>query len=180
MKTINQIFSAYSFDFSPILLQKNSKIPIFKNWTTPLDFFEMIEKGEKYTGHNVGILCGNHSNVIIIDVDNRNNGINNWNEILDENFILNIDTPIVQTPSGGIHYYFKWDKELDLYKSKLSKNNKKYDGIDILKTGKQVVFPGSQINGKKYVWVQSPLNTTIKKLPEWLFSYFELDNRKIN
>lgn len=55
----------------------------------------------------IGIICGSSNGICVIDIDNKSNencynGLNYWNSL---NF--EADTLIVQTPSGGLHYYFK-------------------------------------------------------------------------
>ncbi len=151
---------------------------------------------------NVAILTGKRSNVIVIDVDLQNNGIQNWDALLKENGITNYEdfkTPYVQTPSGGFHFYFWYDDEtmdyLTKYTDVFAKSGK--PGIDLLCNLGLAVYPGSTSNGcrkckenktgkcggnsletckfkfNRYKWILSPVNIRIKEMPDWLFSLIQ-------
>ena len=175
MTTLNIIEEALSFNFAPIFLRKNSKIPLLKQWNVLFDPTKYLEYSIKFPYNNIGILTGIFSNIIIIDIDIRNGGLEEWNLLLKKNN-KKINTPLVQTASGGFHYYFKYNEEYEKYKFFLydPEEKRKINGIDILKTGKQAVYPESIINDKVYKWIISPKDCNIKKVPKWLFQYFLL------
>jgi len=207
MSTKDIINEAISFGFKPVLLYTNleqglGKSSLEKDWITK---YSNISKEDllKLTKHrnsdNVGVLCGIHSNIIIIDVDIQDNGVENWSNILEQNNINDLEdfeTPIVRTGSNGLHYYFKYPNNIEL-KSKLEK------GIDILSTGKCAVYPGSLypgcvplenenkkhkcgskslndciFRGNEYSWIKSPVDVEIKDIPKWLLPLISKKSNK--
>jgi len=133
------------------------------------------------TKNNIGLFC-RANNLFLVDIDKKNNGIEEWNEYLKTNEEPN--TTKQTTPNDGIHYIFKetdpaYTPEqnilIGLLKSKNNyrtkdKNNK--IGIDVKKGEAYLVFEGSKINGKYYKIVNDiapqliPLN-----LLKWLLFY---------
>ena len=80
------------------------------------DFKEEI--GNQY---NVGVVCGINSNLCVIDIDTKNDGLKIWETLLKDNIdpmllspninIFNIlNTFTVKTEKGGYYYYFKYTK----------------------------------------------------------------------
>ncbi len=66
------------YNFIPISCNIK-KIPIKKNWNnvTKDDCLQHIKDN-----YNIGILTGKISNIIIFDIDVKDNGLNAWNELL--------------------------------------------------------------------------------------------------
>jgi len=108
-------------------------------------------------GYNFGVLCGKINDIIIIDCDllkpKESNkkylcGVEAWN-ILCEMFTIlkTMSIPIVQTQSGGLHLYFKYNSDLSSGIQKLDGDVFGHSGkkvkIDILSDNKFVVGPGS-------------------------------------
>lgn len=108
-----------------------------------------------YKSANVGLECGKVNNIIIIDVDLQDNGIENFTSWITklqytdnngqlfnysslEDFNEKWNGPIVKTPSGGYHYYFNYKDE---YFERI--NCKPSPGIDCQSNGKNIVYPGS-------------------------------------
>jgi P4 family phage/plasmid primase-like protien len=122
---------------------------------------------EKYNG--VSILTGKINNLIIIDIDN----VEHWNKLLEENCEKEPDTVKVISGSGGIHYYFHYDKDLEEVKSKDHCFGKDYD-IDIKTNGGCVIAPPTKYyneNLKKeveYKWEKSIFEHKPSKMPKWI------------
>ena len=55
--------------------------------------------------YNVGIPTGETNDIVVIDIDIKDDGLKEWQTYTAE-FGEPI-TPTVKTPSGGYHYYFK-------------------------------------------------------------------------
>lgn len=70
-------------------------------------------------------------------------------------------TKTVRTPSGGIHYYFRWPAEGEVRNS----SNELGEGIDVRGEGGMVVAPPSIKGDKAYVWED---NARISDAPDWL------------
>ena len=126
--------------FSKITLAKNAKTPINK-WSDEANHHKELPNMKKY---NVGVLTGQVNNLLVLDIDVKDDGLEAWKEYFNE--FGEPKTLKVSTPSGGYHYYFK-------YASNKQLNNKtKYRGvgIDIRSNGGYVVAPPSKINDVEY------------------------------
>jgi hypothetical protein len=124
---------------------------------------------EKY--NDLALLTGKINNLIIIDIDN----IVHWNKLLEENNEEEPDTVKVISGSGGVHFYFRYDKELEEVKSKDHCFGKDYD-IDIKTNGGCVIAPPTKYyneNLKKeveYKWEKSIFEHKPTKMPKWIKS----------
>ena len=200
---------ALSFFFKPVLLstilnEGIGKYPIEKKWIEKYSTItpeNLLKEATKRLNDNVGILCGKYSNIIVIDVDIQDNGVQNWTKICSDNNMNDIEsfnTPIVKSGSLGYHYYFKYSTIFDNTKSKL------INGVDILSTGKQVVYPGSIypgccplgenkihkcgsydfndciFRGNTYEWLKSPEDIEISDVPSWLIKYIIKEKSELN
>ena len=85
-------------------LDKNSKIPAVrfsdeKNLINDTNNIN-LEK------NNIGFVTGKISNIFVLDIDLKDDGLKEWNK-----YIKQHGEPLtvtVKTPSGGLHYYFKF------------------------------------------------------------------------
>lgn len=121
----------------PILLK--GKKPIINNWQTATQAIGekwCIDASKKkvYFGlqshdfkkeignqYNVDVVCGINSNLCVINIDTKNDGLKIWKTLLRNNIdsmllspninIFNIlNTFTVKTGRGGYYYYFKYTK----------------------------------------------------------------------
>ena len=119
-------------------LQKNSKVPLNKGWTNPVNLSSDIDM--KY-GYKLGIATGRVNNLIVLDIDIKDNGLNEWNKYIDE-----YGEPLtykVKTPSGGYHYYFKRSSTDDnknelVFNYLTTKTKYRGVGIDIRNNGRRL------------------------------------------
>ena len=116
---------------------------------------DIIEWWGTWPDAGVGIITGNISRLYVIDVDS-DEGYEEIKQLLPEN----LEFPIVRTPGGGWHYYFR-------YNGSLPNNVKIINGADFRGEGGYVVAPPSiGQNGKKYEWEVGLDVTDIPDLPE--------------
>src|SRR5699024_58379 len=123
----------------------------------------------EYPNANIGLPTGKVNDIIVIDIDPRNNGNYSFERLIDEHEPFP-HTVECLTGGGGNHIYFKYDERIN--KSTIQG----YDGIDVQGNGKYVVLPPStHPNGKKYHWEESskPVSTEIAKFPLWFVGLFE-------
>jgi P4 family phage/plasmid primase-like protien len=196
--TAELITEALSYGFKPVLIYTDiskgvGKAPIEKDWIgkySTISQDELLKITKHRSNDNVGILCGEYSNIIVIDVDVQDNGVENWIQLCNEHGIDDIqsfNTPTVLSGSLGYHYYFKYNPSFKNLKKKLA------PGIDILSTGKQIIFPGSLYPGcvpksddkhshkcgsnnfddclfhaNAYEWLKSPSEHNLQEIPDWL------------
>lgn len=140
-------------------LRENDKRPAIKNWEGKASRDpNVIERWWKnQPNRNIGIATG-PSGLLVVDVDKRSGGLENYDELEIEHGITN--TKMVSTPSGGFHLYFKTDKKFGISVDKLVK------GVDTRANGGYVVAEGSCINHKEYQCYND--NDTIAPLPAWI------------
>ncbi len=160
-KLIPELIS-YGFVVMPL----NNKVPILKNWNN-------LEKTPSrlyiFQNHNIGILTGRVSGITILDIDVKNNGLELWKKL--SSAYPEIKTPMVQSPSGGLHIYFRYNKKLHSF-SRFSLRGQSI-GWDLLNNDRQVVAPPSknQITKKSYKWIVTPKDIEFASMPQWLEDY---------
>jgi putative DNA primase/helicase len=144
-----------------IAIQPGGKRPIEKNWqdTPPLsgpDVQALFEGAQ----NNVGIATGAPSGFWVLDIDLQKPGTGErLGELLSGRETLP-RTRVVQTPSGGYHYYFAMP---DFNVTNSAKRLP--DGIDVRGTGGQVVAPPSRVENGVYTVLR---DGDILRAPEWL------------
>lgn len=120
------------------------KIPKISRWqekTLTLSEFKSYYK----EGDNIGVVMGQKSLMVCVDIDPKNGGLDWYNALKDD-----LGNPLVEvTGSGGLHLYYKYPIGVDSIQSKLSF----VPGVDILADGgKQVVTaPSIHDCGGEYV-----------------------------
>lgn len=117
--------------------------------------------GVDHPDANIGIHC---TGLVVIDLDEKDGktGIADLEAIATELGPLP-DGPVVETPTGGRHLYFK-APATDAKNAQGVKWNGRKTGIDIRTHGGYVLAPGSKIGNQYYV-VRNPL-PAVAELPE--------------
>lgn len=115
----------------------------------------------EYAGYGVGIACGPHSDLWVVDIDAKKgvDGYAAWARLLvGHGPILN--TMIVVTPSGGAHVYFRWSEGVVNSTSRLG------EGIDVRADRGYVRAPGW---GGYDVLAMGGVRSTVRvSAPAWL------------
>ena len=106
--------------------------------------FDISAWWDRWPKANIGLICGNISGHVVLDIDPRNGG--EAPEGLPE-------TLVVDTPSGGEHYYFKIPED----ESGIIRSGIIGPGIDFIAEGEFVVAPPSIIDGKQYQYQHQAL-----------------------
>jgi P4 family phage/plasmid primase-like protien len=143
--------------------KKDINFPLnWTNFTLDATYFN-----KSYNG--IAILTGKINNLIVIDIDN----VEHWIQLLKENNQIEPDTVKVTSGSGGIHYYFQYDAELEDIKSKDHCFSKDYD-IDIKTNGGCVIAPPTSYKNNnlnkfvEYKWNKSIFDTQPSNIPNWI------------
>lgn len=114
---------------------------------------------------NIGVACGERSNLLVLDVDckNRHDGAATLRDLELEHGELPTG-PLVLTPSGGQHYYFQHEPGIANVSGKLG------DGLDIKTENGYVVGVRSVTTGTYRFEVGFELGDDLKppKAPAWL------------
>jgi len=126
---------------------------------------------DKYPNANIGLPTGKVNNLVVVDVDVKNNagGWESFERLTYEVGLFN--TKIVKTPSGGFHCYFKYPKDVDAIKNRVNFR----PGIDIRADGGYVVAPGSSIDGNAYEFEDK--DKDIAELPQKLLEILTSNNK---
>lgn len=165
------------FTIFPTYLDKS---PAFKAWnkidntTSKWIFSENSSYNKNPKNLGIGLVCGQRSGVVVIDIDLKDDGMKYWMAIMEKIGVQDIDTLKVETGSGGVHYYFTYHPSMERF---YSMNRLFSTGIDFRSDNGYVIVPPSiHPNGNKYKFlsdVSSGIRDQINEMPSWLFN--ELD-----
>lgn len=183
---------AHSFGFVPIPLK--NKIPITSGWpnfrNNSIEDIRDIDCGklpknvrrvkhllDAGVANNIGIITGEASNVVVLDIDSQNKGVEKWLEMMK----LNEEIPqtfTVKTGEGGYHYYFEYGPDLINFN-----NRNKILGFsfDFRTNGGMVVFPGSVgSSGNEYQVYDGYIDNKIiiAEMPIWIKKLLLMDHIK--
>jgi P4 family phage/plasmid primase-like protien len=135
-----------------------------KGWTSV-----SLESNLYNANHNsIAILTGEKNGIFVLDIDN----VKEWEELLKEQNKKEPATVKVKSGSGGIHYYFKYTKDLEIITSK--DHAIKHYSIDVKTNGGCVIAPPSKYFNKnlnkevEYVWEYSIFDYEMIEMPEWI------------
>ena len=145
------LYYAEALNWLVFPLKPQSKIPLtqhgFKDATRNAD--QIIQWWTQYPDANIAIVTGAESGLFALDVDPRNGGNEDFDQLSTE---LGINLQLMNTPqsltgSGGFHLFFQYPATQVIRSGKLSA------GIDIKGDGGYVVAPHSiHPNGRAYAW----------------------------
>jgi putative DNA primase/helicase len=130
--------------------------------------------GGDYSTNGIGIVCGSRSQLLIVDIDVKNQGEWAWEswraEREGEGKVLP-ESPLVRTPSGGYHLWFRLPagRVVRLQDGWLP-------GVDIAGDGKWVAAPPTFIRdkGKAYEFIRSGQTP---EAPDWFLEEVEVRSR---
>lgn len=123
---------------------------------------------------NIGIVTGETSGIIVLDVDAKNRGVESL-ATLEEKYGALPDTPQCLSGGGGVHYYFKYPN------FRVQNLVGIESGIDIRGDGGFIVAPESKhISGKSYEWEMSshPSDIKLADAPNWLIEKINVPKSK--
>ena len=126
-----------------IPIVKGSKVPAIKKWEQAPNQHKIINTIK----YDTALITGKRNNIIILDVDIKDEGMEEIKKYIKQ--FGTLDTLTIKTPSGGLHYYFKYFgvNEASNYLIKnVIKNRSKYrnKGLDIRTTGGYIKAPPSE------------------------------------
>ena len=152
--------------------QKHPRIPAWqKAATTDPDL--ITEWWTKWPDDGIGIACGAESGIVVIDVDVSGDkvGMRTLADLEAKHGALP-ETFSVRTGSGGMHYYFAYDKARPVGNGKLGQD------IDIKAEGGQVVAPPTlhPVTGRPYLLI---LDVPLAPFPEWCYELLAKPERVV-
>ena len=149
-----------------------SKHPLIKNWpeVATSEVGQISEWWSRWPQANIGLLCGQASGVVVVDVDPRSSGASTWAEFLDVQGP--VDTLEAMSGSGGSHHFFQAPEHL-LAKGKLG------PGVDLQGERSYLVLaPSIHPCGDPYEWVTEGVPPA--PLPGWLLDLWPRTNQRVN
>jgi len=106
---------------------------------------------------NIGIVTGNVSDLLVIDMDKKE-ATKDVLSVLPDSF----KAPMARTPRGGRHFYFRYDARMRTVVGIIP-------GIDIRAEGGYILAPPSVgSTGARYKWLEKPSDTEIPPMPQKL------------
>lgn len=135
-----------------------------RKWGNTRDEKEIRADWNRWPAANIGIPTGEDNGFFVIDADTLGghgvDGIASL-EALQEKYGRLSPTQTARTPSGGLHYYFRWPDNLLVQNS----SSKLGPGIDVRGEGGMVIAPPSAKRDAPYEWIN---NLQIADAPQWL------------
>lgn len=147
------------------VLPCNGKAPRINEWQKSKLTFDEFKRFYR-ENDNIGIITGKTTGIVCIDIDAKNDGLN-WYSFFEDD----LGNPIKEiTGGGGLHLFYRYPKNVDFIKSKISWEK----GVDILADGgKQVITaPSIHESGNEYVINDGYTLLDINQadyLPEWVY-----------
>ena len=150
------------------------KVPIGSGWqhtTHESALNNLVSAAQRLGKINIGLLTGKISNIIVLDVDVKDNGVKFFDQHIKQR--LNREgyrVPVARTGSGGYHLFFQWNPDTAhrLRTTSKIKIQGETVGIDIRSDGGQVVAePSIHISGGKYEFIFQEWDK-IQPIPSWL------------
>lgn len=159
--------------YKKFIIPKNKKTTYIQ-WSKSYNHTKEEIDTNKY---NYGILTGEQNNLIVLDIDIIDEGVDEFNKYIDK--YGNINTLIQKSPSGGKHYFFTFKHSKPSVQHLINfslTNSTKYrgKGLDIRSNGGYIIGAGSTIDKKRYEIVN---DTKPIEIPENLVLWL-LENRK--
>jgi putative DNA primase/helicase len=151
----------HRLEWCPIPIKERSKEPNLLELQPYLSRRPTREELGAWAWSGVGIVTGELSGVLVLDVD----GPEGEAELRKHGHPA---TPMVRTPSGGLHLYFKHPAR------PVNTSIRVAPGLDVKASGGYVVAPPSLgPNGKPYEWIVPPEEAELADPPEWLMRLLE-------
>ncbi len=153
--TMNRTFKAFEIPL-------NSKVPVL-SWSDSKNHKK--HKNIDLSKNNYGILCGSQYDLIVVDVDLKDEGFEEFNQYITE--YGEPKTYKVRSRSGGFHYYFTYKHDdLDTFRiiDTVLTNSSGYrgKGIDIRTNGGYIIGAGSRVKSDDY---ESSLYEVVNNVP---------------
>jgi len=148
------------------------KHPISRGWQEQATTDEVVIKQfwKQWPNANIGILTGERSGILLLDVDLKGDGPTHLAE-LETTYGALPETVESLTGSGGRHVLFKYPTGRDI-----PNTARFYTGLDTRSNGGLFVAPGSlHKSGRRYEWKigHLPDDVPLAEAPEWLLKLME-------
>jgi phage/plasmid-associated DNA primase len=158
------------------------KIPVIKDWesTTP----ETVSKDSRFNNFNIGLLCGEVSGVVVVDIDT-------FDEELEKKLLMIMpETPLMKKGNKGINFIYGYDGSIPRRIKIHNPRDRRKVELEFISGGGQTVIPRSihPDTKKQYYWCDREgnkvdkhlLNVDRKELPVLNVEFVEQCRKVIN
>ena len=184
------------YKFNVIPLKPNTKKPAIL-WTLYQDNLATVDEvkkwwGEQFPGANIGLVCGEVSNIIGLDFDTYKDKTP-WVQflyMLEQRYNIKgvvtpetINTAVSHTPRGGYHVLYSITKEL--YNNTLSNAPSRgitdSIGIELKSNKKLITLPPSIVKEGQYKWVNdlSMLSSIDNNIIDFIYNILRGSNKPL-
>jgi hypothetical protein len=153
--------------WGPIPLRPRDKRPLV-SWeefqTRRPDESEIGQWFERWTKANIGVVTGEVSGIVVLDIDPNHDGENSLGN-LERQYGKLAGTVESRTGGGGRHLYFQYPGFPVRNRTAVA------PGLDVRADGGYIVVPPSiHPSGRPYAWARGhdPWHARVAPLPEWL------------
>ena len=156
-------------NFVKVPIYPNTKTPAISGWAT-----NEYKNKKVQDGFNVAIITGKKNNIIVVDVDEPDNGLTEFKKYTD---IHGEPQTVKQaTPNGGHHYSFTYkhrDTNAQYLIDNCMKNKSKYreKGLDVRTNGGYILTSPSRIDNKEYKFIRGFEDTEMLEIPISLINF---------
>jgi hypothetical protein len=176
-----------SWGFVPIAIKPGEKAPVSTGWPLTQQCYAIDRIKSALTYYewkqelNVGILCGQPSKIVVLDIDVKNGGLERYEHSLEGHEVPHTFT--VRTGGGGLHLYFKYEGTAAMMRTS---HGTLGPGWDIRSNGGQIIGPYSihPVTGSKYLpisgfdaWQDGTIRPIIGTMPEWIVAQYHPGTR---
>lgn len=163
LEITSQYITAQNWSVFPVGRNKKPLIEWKEYQTRKPTLEELKQWNRQFPNANIGLVTGEISGVIVVDIDPRHNA--------DDKDFKDIVTVKSKTGGGGEHYFFK-------YEAGFICENGIQPGIDIKTNGGFAIIPPSiHSSGNKYEWINSPDTTPLAPLPAFVKDWYKSINK---
>ena len=140
-----------------------------RKWGATADVEQVKRIFAEFPEANVGIVCGPLSGFFVVEADTLDghnvDGVSNFNALIEKHGPLP-ETITAHSPSGSVHYYFRWPEGASVANSA----SQIAQGVDVRGDGGMVVAAPSVKPGApmRYRWTKSPETYDLADCPDWL------------
>lgn len=145
-KCIQDLYESLNFVY--VVASKEQKRPLSSAWQKTVK-----SENVNFSTDNLAVVTGRASQIVVVDVDTSDDGLQ-WFQSMccHHKFNYTTYTLCVQTPSGGLHVYFKYNERLSSNRVKMSTERGRV-GIDVRSNNGCVVAPPSKYKNGSYSFI---------------------------
>lgn len=149
---------------------KGALIPWREYTARHADTMEMAEWTRRFPAAGIAVVCGAVSGLLVLDADGADGVAEARRRGLPR-------TPMVATPSGGLHAYFRAPAGLGFSNGAKMGESKK---IDVRSDGGYVVAPNTKRpDGVRYEWIDHPGVTELAEAPTWFLGLLKARGKAV-